>query len=86
MDPELDFAVFPAAAAEIDVAEDQEGGCIDVLGAPADCYVCLEDSCYDCAVDGVDSEGCKFEAEGCLGASCAGNRIEKYHGADCEQV
>ena len=71
MDLELHFAVFPAAAAEVDVAEDQEGGGVDVFGAPADCYIGLEDSSYDCAVEGVDSEGCKFETEGCFGASCA---------------
>ena len=71
MDPELDLAVLPAAAAEVDVAEDQEDGGVDVFCAPADCYVGFEDSCYDCAVESVDSEGCKFEAEGCLGAACA---------------
>lgn len=70
MDPELDLAVLPAAAAEVDVAEDQEGGCIYVFCAPADCYIGFEDSGYDCAVKGVDTQGCKFEAEGCLGAAC----------------
>ena len=71
MDLELHFAVFPAAAAEVDVAEDKEGGGVDVLGAPADCYVGFEDACHDGAVEGVYAQGCKFEAEGCLGAAGA---------------
>ena len=38
---------------------------------PADCHVSFEDACHYCTVEGVDSQGCKFEAEGCLGAACA---------------
>ena len=65
----LDLAVFPAAAAEVDVAENQEGGGVDVLGTPADSNISFEDACYDGAVECVYAQRCKFEAEGCLGAS-----------------
>ena len=42
-----DFMVLPASGAEIKPAQYEHCKGIDVLGCPADCYVCLENGADD---------------------------------------
>ena len=82
----LYLTILPAPAFYICVADDKENSCIDMFGSPAYGHIGFHDAYYYGTIDGVHYKCGQFQSECSICAACAGNCLEEYHAAYCEDI